>query len=145
MFPFTVIIYGTLAAVAAFLLEIIFLTGFSLGLITFIIGALIEEGMKLLFLFQYQKRFCSSMPSSPPLRFLFFALFGIGFAFFEIFLALPMNTEILLALISVHTLTSLILGYTLLTRKLSHFLLPAGLVLAIGIHVTYNLLITSLQ
>jgi len=145
MFPFTVIIYGTLAAGAAFLLEILFLTGLSLGFITFIIGALIEESMKLLFLFQYQRRFCSSMPSSPLLQLLFFALFGIGFALVEIFLALPPNTGALFALAGIHMLTSLILGYALLTRKISPFFLPAGLVLAIGIHVTYNLLITSLQ
>ena len=145
MLPFTALIYGTLAAGAAFLLEILFLTGLSLGLITFIGGALIEESMKLLFLFQYRKRFHASMPSSIPLQLLFFTLFGIGFALVEISLALPPDIGTLFALAGIHTCTSLLLGYALLARTLSPIFLPAGLMLATGVHAAYILLVASLQ
>lgn len=143
MFPFTALIYGTLAAGAAFLLESIFLTGLSLGLIVFTVGALIEESMKLLFLFQYRKRFLSSGSSSVSLQLLLFTLFGIGFALVEVFLALPPDTSTLLALAGIHMLTSLLLGYALLVP--SPISLPAGLMLAVGVHIAYNLLTASLQ
>ena len=145
MFPFTALIYGTLAAGAAFLLESLFLTGFSFGLIAFTAGALIEEGMKLLFLFQYQKRFLPSIPSSTPLQFLFFSLFGIGFALIEIFLALPPDIGILSALICIHTFTSLLLGYALLSRERSLIFLPVGIISAVCAHTAYNLFVASLQ
>ena len=145
MFPFTALIYGTLAAGAAFLLEILFLTGFSPGLIAFTAGALIEESMKLLFLFQYQKRFPPSIPSSIPLRLLPFSLFGIGFALIEILLAIPPDIGILLALVGIHTFTSLLLGYVLLSKERSLIFLPIGIISAVCAHTAYNLFIASLQ
>jgi hypothetical protein len=145
MFPFTALIYGTLAAGAAFLLESLFLTGFSFGLIAFTAGALIEEGMKLLFLFQYQKRFPPSIPSSIPFQLFSFSLFGIGFALIEIFLALPPDIGILFALVGIHTFTSLLLGYVLLSRERSSAFLPVGIISAVCAHTAYNLFIASLQ
>ena len=145
MLPLTALIYGTLAAGAAFLLEILFLTGFSSGLTAFATGALIEEGMKLLFLFQYQKRFPPSIPSSIPFQLFSFSLFGIGFALIEIFLALPPDIGILSALICIHTFTSLLLGYALLSRERSLIFLPVGIISAVCAHTAYNLFIASLQ
>lgn len=145
MFPFTAVIYGILAAGAAFLLESLFLAGMSLTISAFIIGACIEEGMKFLFLFQWQRRFLISYPSALPFRLFAFALFGIGFASVEVFLAVPPHIGILLALTSVHTLTSLLLGYALSVKKLPQISLIIGFVLAVLIHTAYNVFTASLQ
>ncbi len=145
MFPITSLIYGALAALAAFLLESLFLTGMSLHFITFLVGALLEEGAKLLFLFQWQKRFIASAPPLLPYQFFLFGLFGMGFAIIEISLASPPNISILLSLASIHTLTSLLLGYILLKKSSPLSLLFLGFILAVCLHTGYNLVVTSLQ
>lgn len=145
MFSFTAVIYGILAAGAAFLLESLFLTGMSLNIVAFLMGAFLEEGAKLLFLFQWQKRFLASVPPALPYRLFLFSLFGIGFAIIEISLASPPNINILLSLTGVHTLTSLLLGYILMRKSSSLSPLLLGLILALCLHAGYNLMVDSLQ
>jgi len=145
MFLLTSFIYGTLAAGAAFLLESLFLTGISFTVITLLAGAFLEEGAKLIFLLQWQKRFLPSIPNILSYQLLLFTLFGIGFAMVEIVLAAPPQISILLSLASIHALTSLLLGSFLLFKKSSAITLPFGFVLAVFLHTAYNLIIASLQ
>lgn len=145
MLLITSLIYGALSAGAAFLLESLFLTGMPLNIVTFLMGAFLEEGAKLLFLFQWQKQFLASVPPALPYRLFLFSLFGIGFAIIEISLASPPNINILLSLTSVHTLTSLLLGYVLMRRSSSLSPILLGLILALCLHTGYNLIVASLQ
>ncbi len=144
MFLPTALIYGTLSACAAFLLEVIGLAHLSMGFFLLLSAALIEEGLKLLFLFQWQRRF-GTPHSSLVTHGMAALLFGLGFSSVEIWLAAPIPTLAALQLGSVHTATSLILGVALFLRKTSRFSLPLGLMTAITLHTLYNFFIGSLQ
>lgn len=137
-------IYGALAASAALLLEILFLSGLAFSLSVFIGGAIIEEGLKFLFLLGWQRR--TSYVAIVPLQ-TFFALlcFGIGFATIELALAMPPKTTIALSLASLHIATSLILGYAILSPKSRGYMFIFWLSVAIFLHVMYNAFFASLQ
>ncbi|MBP6889619.1 MAG: hypothetical protein KBC83_04475 [Candidatus Moranbacteria bacterium] len=145
MLLFTALIYGILAAGAAFLLESLFLTGLSLNILVLIAGAILEEGAKFIFLFQWRKRFLPLVPILLPYQLFLFTLFGVGFAMVEISLAVPPKISILLSLTSIHILTSLLLGSFLILKKSSPIMLPLGFILAISLHTTYNFIVASLQ
>ena len=134
-------IYGALAASAALLSEGIILAGLSSGPALFILGACIEESLKLLFLVQWQRRF----PFQTSLHLLAAACLGAGFASIEVWLAAPPTLSIALALTLVHITTSIVLGYG--TRSGGPFTLLRGSVLlaAIVLHTVYNLFFASLQ
>lgn len=145
MFPLTALIYGALSALAAFLLESLFLAGVPLGPMILLAGALIEESAKLLFLFQWQKRFQDQVPPLLPLQLLLCVFFGIGFASVEIAIALPPHLSTILSLASVHALTSLPLGYAIMRKGGSPRALLLCLGLATCLHTAYNLFAPSLQ
>ncbi|MBP5993904.1 MAG: hypothetical protein KA731_03265 [Candidatus Moranbacteria bacterium] len=134
-------IYGTLAAGAALLSEGIILAGLSSGPALFILGACIEESLKLLFLIQWQRRF----PLRTPLHLLAAGCLGAGFAGIEVWLAAPPAPSIALALALVHTTTSVVLGYGTRSGGLSTLLRGSVLLAAIVLHTVYNLFFASLQ
>lgn len=138
------LIYGILAALAAFLLEVLCLPGLTASFFTFILAAGLEESAKLLFLFQWQKRFMNNQPSFLVQGAAFIA-FGIGFALVELWLAAPLPPIAALMLAGVHMATALILGSALFLKRSRVIALPLGLLVALGVHALYNLSVRSLQ
>lgn len=136
-------IYGALAAGAALLFEGVILTGLAAGIILFVLGAGIEESLKLLLLIQWRKRFPS--PSTPFRHFLAAACLGAGFAGIELWLAAPPTIAIILSLLSVHIATSVVLSLSTLAERPTLMLRAGVLGLAITLHAVYNLFFSSLQ
>lgn len=139
----TVLIYGALAASASLLLEILFLPGAFAGLAIFVAGAVIEEGLKLFFLLQWQKR--APSPPSPLRSFLVPLCFGIGFAGVEIALALPPMISVTLSLAGIHIATSFIIARAILSSESRKYIRFFWLGIAISIHIAYNMFFASLQ
>lgn len=134
-------IYGALAAGAALLSEGIILAGLSFGPVFFVLGACIEESLKLLFLIQWQRRF--QLRTS--LHLLAAACLGAGFASVELWLASPPELSIAAALAGVHIATSVVLGYGTRIGKSSVLLRGFTLLTAVMLHTVYNLFFASLQ
>lgn len=112
--------------------------------------ASIEEVSKYLFLSQYIRRFSPSLPSSWKHSFWLGALFGIGFAAPETFLATgAFSSAPLLAfpsMITVHIITSILFAvflfsslYRSLTGSKRHLLASYLIASAILLHTLYNM------
>lgn len=134
-------IHGALAAGAALLAEGIILAGLPSGPALFILGACIEEGLKLLFLIQWRGRF----PLRTSLHLLAAASLGAGFASVELWLAAPPELSIAAALALVHIATSVVLGYGTRSGRPPILLRGSVLLAAIILHTVYNLFFASLQ
>lgn len=134
-------IHGALAAGAALLSEGILLAGLSSGPVLFVLGACIEESLKLLFLIQWRGRFALRTSS----HLLAAASLGAGFASVELWLAAPPELSIAAALALVHITTSIVLGYGTRSGKPLIILRGSALLAAIVLHTVYNLFFVSLQ
>ncbi len=134
-------IYGALAAGAALLSEGIILAGLLSGPLLFVLGACIEESLKLLFLIQWQRRF----PLGTLPHLLAATLLGAGFASVELWLAAPPTLSITLALALVHIVTSVVLSLGTRSGQLAILLRGSVLLAAIVLHTVYNLFFASLQ
>lgn len=154
--PFTVFIFGLLAASFALVLELVLLNlsslhdysslSFdfsSLGIV--VLAALIEEGSKYLFARQYLSRFFASITLGTLQLLIVGFFFGAGFAAIEMAFALfgnPAQSDLLriLATALLHIATSLIILFFLKNeagRSFGRFFLPLGL--AFALHVLYNI------
>lgn len=142
------VIYGALAAGAAFLVEILLLSDVllhSISFWTFLIGSLIEESAKLIFLLQWYRRFVSA-PITLPIALICSTLFGAGFASVELYFAFPIPITTAVSLASIHIFTSLLAGGAMLVRILPSLQVRLFLIiLTINtlLHTAYNLLIAS--
>ena len=143
MLPITALLYGALAASAALILESI-LFPVALGPILLLFAALIEEGSKFAFLLQWQKRFSHTSWVTLQTYFSLFC-FGLGFALVELTLATPPSITILLSLAGTHLLTVMLLGQSILSKSLSLPLRASIFMVAVALHVAYNLFFATLQ
>lgn len=139
-------LYGFLAACAGLLLQILLLTGSSTANVLqpsfffLIVAALIEESVKLGFLFQAMRRFGSQ---TFQLRSL--VLFGVGFALLEIAFAFFSNstghppTLLLIANGLLHILTVILLGLALKKFPRTSAAFWGTFLSTICLHILYNL------
>lgn len=146
MFFATLFSYGLLAGCAGLLLQVLSLillggeASFTSPTPTLIIlAAIIEETIKLIFLWQAHRRFGHNTLSIPAL-----VVFGLGFAFTELslILFLPPQDHSPLILIGGNTLAHIVsvlfLGMALRYFSYSHRVIFSLLVLISSLHALYN-------
>lgn len=158
--PFVIILFGTLAASFALIIELLIMNLFALPftlegafsfkiVLSFLLLALIEEGSKYLFLLRYRKYAPDKNAFTFSTSLLTAILFGIGFSSLEIIFAsqnlvvaslFPIVRTLLL-----HISTSLFLIYFLFSRwQQEHSFALKGfgiLSSAILLHLMYNIFV----